>query len=294
MRDDKREILQMKTLLFVSLLVVPCMAMADLRDPRVGATSMVASRLAPAQGRAIVASKNQITMPDVSISTEPRSPSIKDDDVKPSYPAADAEKDNRDAERAACLNNNIGIGNTFVWASKYSNTNSYATMQEDLENPENNVCFVKVDLKSADGRVNMSDIPSRYFQWGYNINCGSWVDEEMLRQRILDAKKSGRTWATVGGAVGGAAVGVGAMELFGNKLIGGKVQGQKNEKLSESQKAQLLKTQLSSLKQSDKKRYDEFRTELIKFRDACKKYKDDTGSTYSKCDEIAYEDLLAI
>lgn len=294
MRDDKREILQMKTLLFVSLLVVPSMAMADLRDPRVGATSMVASRLAPAHGRAIVASKNQITMPDVSISTEPRSPSIKDDDVKPSYPAADAEKDNRDAERAACLNNNIGIGNTFVWASKYSNTNSYATMQEDLENPENNVCFVKVDLKSADGRVNMSDIPSRYFQWGYNINCGSWVDEEMLRQRILDAKKSGRTWATVGGAVGGAAVGVGAMELFGNKLIGGKVQGQKNEKLSESQKAQLLKTQLSSLKQSDKKRYDEFRTELIKFRDACKKYKDDTGSTYSKCDEIAYEDLLAI
>lgn len=293
MGDDKREILQMKTLLFVSLLVVPCMAMADLRDPRVGATSMVASRLAPAQGRAIVASKNQITMPDVSISTE-RSPSIKDDDVKPSYPAADAEKDNRDAERAACLNNNIGIGNTFVWASKYSNTNSYATMQEDLENPENNVCFVKVDLKSADGRVNMSDIPSRYFQWGYNINCGSWVDEEMLRQRILDAKKSGRTWATVGGAVGGAAVGVGAMELFGNKLIGGKVQGQKNENLSESQKAQLLKTQLSSLKQSDKKRYDEFRTELIKFRDACKKYKDDTGSTYSKCDEIAYEDLLAI
>ena len=294
MGDDKREILQMKTLLFVSLLVVPCMAMADLRDPRVGATSMVASRLAPAQGRAIVASKNQITMPDVSISTEPRSPSIKDDDVKPSYPAADAEKDNRDAERAACLNNNIGIGNTFVWASKYSNTNSYATMQEDLKNPENNVCFVKVDLKSADGRVNMSDIPSRYFQWGYNINCGSWVDEEMLRQRILDAKKSGRTWATVGGAVGGAAVGVGAMELFGNKLIGGKVQGQKNEKLSESQKAQLLKTQLSSLKQSDKKRYDEFMAELSKFKEACDDYKSKTNGTYSKCDEFDYDQLLAI
>lgn len=284
----------MKTLLFVSLLVVPCMAMADLRDPRVGATSMVASRLAPAQGRAIVASKNQITMPDVSISTEPRSPSIKDDDVKPSYPAADKEKDNRDAERAACLNNNIGIGNTFVWASKYSNTNSYAAMQEDLENPENNVCFVKVDLKSADGRVNMSDIPSRYFQWGYNINCGSWVDEEMLRQRILDAKKSGRTWATVGGAVGGAAVGVGAMELFGNKLIGGKVQGQKNEKLSESQKAQLLKTQLSSLKQSDKKRYDEFMAELRKFKEACDDYKSKTGGTYSKCDEFDYDQLRAI
>ena len=158
----------MKALLFMSLLVVPCLAIADVRDPRVGATSMVASRLAPAQGRAIVASKNQITMPDVSISTEPRSPSIKDDDIKPSFPPKE-EKDNRDAERAACLNNNIGIGNTFVWASKFSNTNSYAAMQEDLENPENNVCFVKVDLKSTDARVNMSDIPSRYFHFFRNL-----------------------------------------------------------------------------------------------------------------------------
>ena len=289
MVDVKREILQMKTLLFMSFLVVPCLAMADVRDPRIGATSMVASRLAPAQDRAIVASKNQITMPDVSISTEPRSPSIKADDIKPSYPAADAEKDNRDAERAACLNNNIGIGNTFVWASKYSNTNSYATMQEDLDNPENNVCFVKVDLKSTDARVNMSDFPSKYFQWGYNINCGSWVDEELLRQRILDAKKTGRTWATVGGAVGGAAVGVGAMELFGNELIGGKVEGQRNKKLSEAQKAQLLKTQLSSLKQSDKKRYDKFMTELREFKKACDDYKSKANGVYSKCDEFDYD-----
>ncbi|WP_289458314.1 hypothetical protein, partial [Klebsiella pneumoniae] len=81
----------MKNLFIVSLLALPCVAMADLRDPRVGATSMVASRLAPAQGRVVVASKNQITMPDVSISTE-RSPSIKDDEIKPSFPPADAEK----------------------------------------------------------------------------------------------------------------------------------------------------------------------------------------------------------
>lgn len=280
----------MKNLFIVSLLALPTLAMADLRDPRVGATSMVASRLAPAQGRAIVASKNQITMPDVSISTD-RSPSIKDDDIKPSFPPADAEKDNRDAERAACLNNNIGIGNTFVWASKYSNTASYASMQEDVDNPENNVCFVKVDLKSADGRVNMSDMPSKYFQWGYNINCGSWVDEELLQQRILDAKKTGRTLATVGGAVGGAAVGVGAMELFGNKLIGGKVEGQKNKKLSQTQ---LLRSQLLTLKDKKDSRYESFMTELRNFKKVCDEYKSKNNSTYSKCEEFDYDQLLAI
>lgn len=281
----------MKSLLFMSLLVVPCFAMADVRDPRIGATSMVASRLAPAQGRVVVASKNQITMPDVSISTD-RQPSLKVDEVGlPLSTAADVEKDKRDAERAACLNNNIGIGNTFVWASKYSNTNSYATMQEDLDNPENNVCFVKVDLKSADARVNMSDFPSKYFQWGYNINCGSWVDEEMLRQRILDAKKSGRTWATVGGAVGGAAVGVGAMELFGNKLIGGKVEGQKNKKLDQTQ---LLRSQLLTMKNKKDSRYDTFMTELREFKKACDDYKSKTSGTYSKCDEFDYDQLLAL
>ncbi|MBP5485502.1 MAG: hypothetical protein J6Y07_02235 [Alphaproteobacteria bacterium] len=280
----------MKKLFFLSLLVLPCMAVADLRDPRVGATSMVASRLAPAQGRVVVASKNQITTPDISISTE-HSPSIKADALKPSLPQENKEKDKREAERAACLNNNIGIGNTFVWASKFSNTNSYATMQEDMDNPENNVCFVKVDLKSADARVNMSDIQSRYFQWGQNINCGSWVDEELLRTRILDAKKTGRALATVGGAVGGAAVGVGAMELFGNRLIGGKVEGQKNKKLNQTQ---LLKSQLLTLKNNKDSRYDTFMSELRSFKAACDKYKEDTGNTYSKCENLDYDSLLAI
>ncbi len=279
----------MKNVFVLSLLILPCVAMADIRDPRVGATSMVASRLAPAQDRAIVASKNQITMPAVSISSE-RSPSIKDDEVKPSFPADDV-KDNRDAERAACLNNNIGVGNTFVWASKYSNTNNYATMQEDVDNPENNVCFVKVDLKSADARIDMSGIQSKYFEWGYNINCGSWADEELLRTRILDAKKTGRTWATVGGAVGGAAIGVGAMELFGNKLIGGKVEGQKNKKLSQTD---LLRSQLLTLKKDKDSRYDTFMRELRSFKEMCDKYKKDKGSAYSKCEEFDYDTLLSI
>lgn len=135
-------------------------------------------------------------------------------------------KDMREREKVACTQNNIGVGNTFVWASRYSDTSDYNMMIEDVENPDNNVCFVKVAMKSDDTRVDVSDIPTKYFAMGDTITCGQWVDKEVLRQRILDAKKKGRTWATVGGAVGGAAVGVGAMELFGNKLIGGTVEGQ--------------------------------------------------------------------
>lgn len=135
--------------------------------------------------------------------------------------------DNREKERNACLNGNIGLGNVFVWASRYSNTANYASMVEDVENPENNVCFVRVELKSTDTGVNLTDIPSQYFEMGRMITCGEWANEDVVKKRILDAKKSARTWGTVGGAVGGAALGVGAMELFGNKLIGGKVQGQK-------------------------------------------------------------------
>ena len=154
------------------------------------------------------------------------------------------------------------------------------------------MCFVKVDLKSADGRVNMSDMPSKYFQWGYNINCGSWVDEELLRTRILDSKKSGRTWATVGGAVGGAAVGVGAMELFGNELIGGKVEGQKNKKLSQTQ---VLRSQLLTLKnKGDTKSYDAFIKELQAFKTACEAYKKANGSVHDTCSKIDYEELVKI
>lgn len=276
----------MKKFFAVLFMAVPVVALAaDARDPRVGTTSMVNAKFAPAQNRAMIASKNQLTTPDISLGTN-RSPSIKDDDVAPAFPK-DTEKDKREAERAACLNNNIGIGNTFVWASRYSNTASYATMQEDTENPENNVCFVKVDLKSADSRINVSDIPSRYFQWGETINCGSWVDEEMLKQRILDAKKKGRTWATVGGAVGGAAVGVGSMELFGNKLIGGAVEGQKD--LSG---IPLLRSQLLTLKNKGDSRYEEFKTDLKALKAACDKFKSSGGTLPNECTE--FESLMDI
>ena len=167
-----------------------------------------------------------------SLPREPELPHVSDNS-KPAEPET-PPVDMREKEKAACLNNNIGIGNTFVWASRYSNTGNYASMVEDIEHPENNTCFVKVEIRSDDSRIQVSDIPPRYFEWGTNITCGSWVDEAKLRQRILDAKKSARTWGTVAGAVGGAALGVGIMELFGNRLIGGAVQGQKDKNLSKT------------------------------------------------------------
>ena len=276
----------MKKIFAVLFMTLPFAAFAaDARDPRVGTTSMVNAKFMPAQNRAMVASKNQLTTPDISLSTN-RSPSIKDDDVGPGLPK-NPDKDKRDVERAACLNNNIGVGNTFVWASRYSNTGNYATMQEDVENPENNVCFVKVDLKSADSRIGLSDVPSKYFQWGETINCGSWVDEEMLKQRILDAKKTGRTWATVGGAVGGAAVGVGSMELFGNKLIGGKVEGQKA-----LEGTALLRSQFLTLKNKGDSRYEEFKTNLKSLQTACDKFKVAGGTLPDECTE--FESLMDI
>ena len=95
------------------------------------------------------------------------------------------EVDMREAERNACINNNIGIGNTFVWASRYSNTSNYASMVEDTVNPQNNVCFVRVELKSDDeSRISVSDIAPKYFMWGENIECGSWANEKEMEKII--------------------------------------------------------------------------------------------------------------
>lgn len=170
-------------------------------------------------------------------------------DVVPEQPV-DPELEKIKKYREICLLNNIGVGNTFVWAARNSDTTNYMTMIEDVQNPKNNTCFVKVSLSSSDHSIDLSDINSRYFEMGQNIVCASWVDEKMLEKRILDAKKSGRTWATIGGVVGGAGIGVGAMELFGNKLIGGAVQGQK---ALEGQ--DLLRSQILTLKKSNETEY---------------------------------------
>ena len=199
-------------------------------------------------------------------------------------PAAtvDDVRDTRDAERAACMSNNgWGMGNTFVWASRYSNTSNYASMVEDVENPENNVCWVLVGLRSNDGRVNMSDMPTKYFEMGTNITCGSWVDEALVEKRILDAKKTARTLATVAGSVGGAGVGVGAMELFGNKMIGGAVMGQKA--LSDDA---LFVAQLLELKSTDKTRYDSVVAMLKNLQEVCQNNPSDD------CKKVQYATIL--
>lgn len=191
---------------------------------------------------------------------------VKDKTTTGDKSQVEEQKDMREREKAACMQNNIGVGATFVWASKYSNTSDYNLMREDVENPENNVCFVKVDLKSNDARVDVADIEPRYFAMGDTITCGQWVNKEDLRQRILDAKKSGRTWATIGGAVGGAGIGVGAMELFGNELIGGAVEGQANKDLSSTE---LLCSQMKELKNTETSKYDEIKNLVTSLDENC-------------------------
>lgn len=224
-----------------------------------------------------VASKNQISAAAMagmaSVKVEPvkatvTAPEVKEPEmaVKPEEMKPAEKKDMREKEKLACTSNNIGIGNTFVWASRYSNLGSYATMIEDVEEPENNICFVKVELKSTDPRISVADIPSKYYEMGEIITCGTWANEKTLEDRILDAKKSARTWATVGGAVGGAAVGVGAMELFGNKLIGGAVQGQKQFKEGS---IELLRSQLAVLKKDNEAEYKRFMRYLRELRTEC-------------------------
>ncbi len=168
--------------------------------------------------------------------------------------------DEREAERSACINNNVGVGNTFVWASKLSDTSNYSTMVEDTENPDNNTCFVRVELKSTDSDISVSDISAKYYEMGQSITCGDWVDENKMKDRILDAKKTARVWGTVGASVGGAGLGVGAMELFGNKMIGGDVEGQYSLSGSE-----LLVSQIKDLGNSS-----EFCNNLKELKNACK------------------------
>lgn len=200
----------------------------------------------------------------------------------------EVKKDMREREKAACIQNNIGVGATFVWASRFSNTANYNSMIEDTEFPENNVCFVKVAMKSNDSRIDVSDIPTKYFVMGETITCGDWTNEEKLKERISDAKKKGRTWATVGGAIGGAGIGVGAMELFGNKLIGGAVEGQ-----ADMSGTDLLCSQMKVLHQEKSSRYDDIRDSLKDLQQYCEDDKlwTDTAKPET-CKEFDYKELL--
>ena len=267
---------------FVILMsLAPAFGVAQPRMTTTGRNKPVAASKITTSPRA-VAPKNQI----VGLAYKTESIVATDtDDVT-------VTKDNRDKEKRACISNNIGVGNTFVWASRYSNTANYSSMIEDVEEPDNNTCFVKVELKSDDAKISVADFPTKYYEMGHNIACGEWVDYNMLKERILDAKKSARTWATVGGAVGGAAVGVGAMELFGNKLIDGAVQGQKSSKLSE---LELLQSQLAVLKAENEQDYKNFVESLGNLKCACKEYEKEPGNkSLTQCENYEYAFELSV
>lgn len=249
----------------ISMMLAPAFAAAPHMTPATGRGRVSMANQMMAAPRAVM-SPNQIqalaAQPEIIAVSETFAEdklAITPPEMKP------AEKDMREREKRACLQNNIGIGNTFVWASRYSNLGSYSTMIEDIEEPDNNTCFVKVELKSDDPKINVADVPSKYFEMGRDITCGEWANYDTLKSRILDAKKSARAWATVGGAVGGAAVGVGAMELFGNQLIGGKVMGQKD-----LEGLELLESQLAALKKDNEVEYNRFIKHLGDLKCACK------------------------
>mgnify|MGYP006988873313 CR=1 FL=1 len=208
---------------------------------------------------------------------------VVDDEIKPVV--------NRDKERIACLSNNVGVENTFVWASKNSNTSNYASMVEDVNNPENNVCFVLVGMRSDDNKIALSDIQPQYFQWGQNITCGAWADEAKLEKRILDAKKTARTLATVGGAVGGAGIGVGAMELFGNKALSNinGLEGLQGQKQYDEGTVDWYKAKLAQLQKENKGEYDSFVGLLNQLKAECDKSNPD-----AKCNVSPYKELIKL
>lgn len=278
---------------FIALcaLVTPAMALSPAgQGRRATANQMVA---APQRATASINQLNAMaSMASMSVSQPggANKPSIKVETPEvPETPSEEEKKDMREKEKFACINNNIGVGNTFVWASRYSNINNYASMVEDVDEPANNTCFVRVEIKSDDSKVSVSDIPAKYFEMGQTITCGSWADESALEKRILDAKKSARTWGTVGGAVGGAALGVGAMELFGNKLIGGSVQGQKA--LSENER---LYSQMAVLKKNNDPKYNQIIAELKKLRNECDSWNYAGVEKPKECIEINYTYLLSL
>lgn len=216
--------------------------------------------------------QNTVNTASISVKTDPAMPATKASKV-----------DTREAERNACINNNIGVGNTFVWASRYSNTANYASMVEDVEHPENNICFVKVELKSDDpSRISVADVAPKYFMWGEAIGCGNWVDEKVMEKRILEARKGARIGGIVASTVGGAGLGVGSMELFGNKLIGNKVEGQKS-----LVGVDLYRSQLLALKEKNPSQYNSYMNDLDSIIKEC----EEESGVISKSDCDMYQDL---
>lgn len=230
------------------------------------------------QYRAAV-SNDGLAMPDAAV-VEKNIDNIPvaQENPKPIIPDVDPELEEIKRQREICISNNIGVGNTFVWAAKNSDITNYMNMIEDVENPKNNTCYVKVDIRTTDDRIYIADILPKYFEMGRALTCASWVDESMLEKRILDGKKKARNWGIAASVVGGAGVGVGAMELFGNKLIGGKVMGQKALEGQE-----LIVSQIKVLQKENPAEYKRIIDALENLDDGCKQDVWD-GNVPTDCD----------
>jgi hypothetical protein len=152
-------------------------------------------------------------------------------DTTPSATAGISDADLADAQAAKdkCLANNVGMGGVFIWANKdarnapnYLTTGipSVAMLTEDVSNPANNTCFVRVELASTQSGVNLAGMPYAYFAENDTVTCGSWVSKSAVEEKILAASSTSRTLGTIGGAVAGAGIGFMGTDFIAANTVG--------------------------------------------------------------------------
>lgn len=266
----------MKHLLYVFMAMVICAPAVAASNASQARRSVSAKMVAPASR--MTSSVNQLHP------TQPSSVRVLPNEYDEEEAAAAAE---RELARAACEGNNVGADNTFVWASRNSNTSNYATMIEDTTNPENNACFALVSITSNDPKIDLSGVPSKYFEMGNSIVCGEWADDADIEKRILKAKKTTRALATTGAVVGGVGLGVGAMELFGNKLLGQSISAVEGQAALSG--AELVRSQLLTMKQKGQMdEYNKIKAQIKTISDTCEQFK----TRNEEADKICKEDVF--
>lgn len=219
--------------------------------------------------------------PDVPPQPEPEpTPDV------PPQPTPEKSMEEIEAEKRACINSNVGIGNSFVWAAKDSDVSNYMSMMEDYENPANNTCFVLVEMRSDNPRVSVDDIYGKYFQWGQEVECGSWADYETMKSRILDASKKKRVGAAIATTLGGMGLGVGiseaAMTIAANNRGDSKVQGQ----LALSGEEFVI-AKIKEMQKENTSRYGDFVKKLKDLKSYCTS-KIDNEAYQTVCNEYDY------
>ena len=146
-------------------------------------------------------------------------------EVNDTQTAASTYEIDLNGQKAACL---MTAGN--VWANRLNaSPDGVPATFPKTENPNaaDNACFTLVSMQSSEIKNMGRFFPPRYFRQGDAVECGSWIDQQVLDDAILDSKKTGRIIGTIAASVGGAAIGVGITELIGRKFITG-FEGQKD------------------------------------------------------------------